>query len=96
MKLTLFAIPNSFATLAIIVALFAVFFGIMVLVVWGTINLIIDHYPDTPKGEGKKRHDEVNARRRRLLYTAIITDGLFLTLILFLIIYIANLLIKIG
>ena len=93
MKLTLFAIPNSFTTLAIIIALFVVFFGIMVLVVWGTINLIIDHYPDTPTGEGKKRADEVNQHRRRLLYTAIITDGLFLTLILFAVIYIANLLV---
>jgi len=92
-KLTLFAIPDSFATLAIIVALFAVFFGIMVLVVWGSINLIIDHYPDTPTGEGKKRVDEVNLRRRRLLYTAIIADGFVLTLILFLVVYIANVLV---
>lgn len=90
MKLTLFAIPDSFATFAIVLSLFLVFFGIMVLVVWGTINLIVDHYPETPEGEGKKRNDEVNHQRRRLLYTAIITDGLFLTLILFAVIYIAN------
>ncbi|MCL2333162.1 MAG: hypothetical protein FWC54_06760 [Actinomycetia bacterium] len=95
MKLTFFAIPDSLTTLAIIVALFVVFFGIMMLVLWGSINIIIDNYPDTPKGEGKKREDEVHLKRRRLLYTAIIADGLFLTIILFLIIYIANILISI-
>ncbi len=96
MKLTFFAVPNSLTTLAIIIALFAVFFGIMALVLWVSVNLIIDRYPDTPKGEGKEREDEVHQKRRRLLNTTILVDGLILTIVLFTIIYIANQLIKIS
>ncbi|MCL2324533.1 MAG: hypothetical protein FWC48_03035 [Actinomycetia bacterium] len=96
MKLTFIAIPNSLSTLAIIIALFAVFFGILALVLWISVNLIIDRYPETPVGEGEQARNKVLARRRRLLNLAIISDGVILTIILFLIIYIANLLVKIS
>jgi magnesium-transporting ATPase (P-type) len=96
MKLTFIAIPNSFATLAIIIALFAVFFGIMALVLWVSVNLVLDRYPEMPLGEGKHAEDKVLQRRRRLLNTTIILDGLILTIILFTIIYIANTLIQLS
>jgi len=92
MNLTVIAAPPSAKALAIVIALFIVFFGIMATVVLVTINLIIEHYPESSASADKNALAELFGRRRRLLAWAIIADGAILTVVLFLVIYIANLL----
>ncbi|MCL2654995.1 MAG: hypothetical protein FWD65_04755 [Coriobacteriia bacterium] len=94
MQLWVFDTPPSAASLAIVIALFAVFLAIMAVVVWVTVNLIVEHYPESPDPEfaTKKELAEVVSKRRRLVAYWIIADGAFLTAILFLVVFIANLL----
>jgi len=66
----------------------------MATVVWITINLIIDRYPEASASTDKKAVAELQGRRRRLLAWAFIADGVILTVVLFLVIYIINTLVK--
>jgi len=64
----------------------------MATVVWVTVNLIVERYPETPDPEeaDAKELAELPGKRRRLVAYSIIVDGVFLTVILFLALFIAN------
>jgi len=94
MNLTVIQAPPSATALAIVIALFAVFLGIMATVVWITINLIIDRYPEALADTKEEAVAKLQGRRRRLLAWAFIVDGAILTVVLFLIIYIINALVN--
>lgn len=88
--LTLFAIPDNITTLAIIIALFAVFMGILAVVVWSSVSFIITRYPELPPKSNEETAKAIDITRRKLLVNTFIIDGAILTSLLALIILLIN------